>query len=243
VWFGGSQLARDLSAPELEQRWAATPTSLPDDRHRTRLQAPRQTAAIDASHAATRAREVLARLGNGTAGHTDADHADVADGIAYAALELMVGMASAVEGYGGGPFTDAATLYELAATTPHRVQPSQWAPVAAELRTAAQRLSRTARLPRTGHAGIAVAALITALAALLAEIAAWREQSGQPRQAAAAHGAAGALNTAVPANDHDRTESKVVPKSEQRHAARQLATRPARPGWPKPAEPRAGRPH
>ena len=75
------------------------------------------------------------------------------------------------------------------------------APVAAELRIAALRLSRVSALSRNGRGALATAALIVALAALIAEIAAWREQTQQRQQAAAARRAVDLLNADVAANE------------------------------------------
>jgi hypothetical protein len=136
---------------------------------------------------------VLAAVDSGEAGDgagTGLTNAEQAEGIAHTTLDMLVAAAWAVEGATSGPVTAAARVYERAAATPYRVQPTRWAPVAAELRTAARRLSRISGLSRRASAGIGVTALIVALAALLVEIAAWREQTGQLQQAAAARDAA-----------------------------------------------------
>jgi hypothetical protein len=142
VWFGGSQLARDLSAPKLEHRWLTAPP-LPQsdwdhDRYGTVSHAERKAAVADATGAVGKARDALTAV-NAGGGATSAYGAgcgdeDVADGIAHATLDLMLATARSVEGYDGGPLTDAARVYERAAATPYRVQPARWAPVAVELR-------------------------------------------------------------------------------------------------------------
>jgi len=215
VWFGGSQLARDLSAPKLMQRWASAPATPPPltgdkyDRHAATSRAERHASVNDAKMVADHARHTLAAV---ITNHAAKDHidntrmglsdADRADGIAHATLDLMVATAKAVEGHDGGPLTQAALRYEQAAATPYQVQPARWAPVAAELRTAARRLSRVGALSRRGSTATAVAALIVSLAALVTEIAAWRELTGQLRQAAAAREAAAMLPAPSDASSH-----------------------------------------
>ncbi|MBP2323782.1 hypothetical protein JOF56_004167 [Kibdelosporangium banguiense] len=197
VWFSGSKLARDLSAPKLTARWASAPAAPPplprDERDRTAIGRAEHAAAIkDAASATTQAHSVLTLATSSTldttTGNADASLVDAeqADSIAHATLDMMVATAAVIEGHDRGPLTAAAVAYERAAATPHRVQPIQWAPVAAELRTAARRLARVGVVSRRGNTGIAVAALLAALVSLLAEIAAWRQQTGQLQQAAAA---------------------------------------------------------
>jgi relaxase-like protein len=244
VWFGGSQLARDLSAPKLEHRWASTST-LPagdDDSHGTSSQAERKSALEDATGAVDRARAVLVSVGSGTLGNdvngADLADEDVGDGIAHTTLDLMFAAAKIVEGYDQGPLTDAARVYERAAATPYRVQPSRWAPVAAELRTAARRLARIGVLTRRETSGIATVALIVALAGLLAEIAAWREQTQQPRQADASRQAATLLAASgypgrrptAPYSRPEQSARQSPPAAEQRPSQRDTTSRLSRPG-------------
>ena len=181
VWFSGSRLARDLSAPKLVTRWASAhapwPPIPPTERERSRVgQAERRAAIEDVTASVTQARTAVTAAGGDGIG----------DGVAHSTLDVLVVAAKVFEGYEPGPITAAARAFEQAAATPHVVQPTQWAPVAAELRTAARRLARTGAWHRSGRNNVAVATLLVALAALVAEIAAWRELRGHRQQAIAA---------------------------------------------------------
>jgi hypothetical protein len=208
VWFGGVRLARDLSAPRLTARWASAPAPWPplprDERdHGTTVgRAERRAAVEDATRVVIEARSMLAAPtadsdrdndgGTLVLGGRAAENSLV-EGVANAALDMLVVTAHVIEGYESGPLTAAAVAYERAALTPLRVQPSTWAPIATELRTASRRLAHTGVISRTRHSGAALTALILALGALVAEIAAWREQAGHRSQSAAAWSAASQL--------------------------------------------------
>lgn len=218
VWFAGSQLARDLSAPKLMQRWTSTPVLAPlpaDDAWSDRgTTSPAERLAVveRATRAAVQARDTVALLiCRDDLSPDSVDVADLGDGVAHATLDLMGATAVAVEGYDHGPITSAALVYERAALTPFRVQPARWAPVAAELRIVARLLYRASPVRRRGTSGVAVAGLIVALAALVAEIAAWREQSQQLCQAAVAHDAAGLLSAAGASLFDQGPRAKVQP--------------------------------
>lgn len=204
VWFTGSQLARDLSAPKLTQRWAAVQQGPSDRSHHVGGSglAERLTTLERAAEAALRARDALAPEVRTTSSHsrTDPDQTDLVDGVAHATLDLLVATAKCADRFDPrslidvGPLTTAAHAYERAAMSPYRVQPSVWAPVAVELRLAARQLIRAGALTKSGRTGVAVVALIVALAALVAEVAAWREQNQQLPQAVAARQSARLLN-------------------------------------------------
>jgi hypothetical protein len=213
VWFGGSRLARDLSAPRLTARWSSAPVPWPPlprderDHGSTVGRAERRAAVEDATRVVIEARSMLAAPtadrdddgGTPVVGGRAAENSLV-EGVANAALDMLVVTADAIEGYEPGPLTAAAVAYERAALIPLRVQPSTWAPIAAELRTASRRMARAGVIPRTRHSGAALTALILALAALVAEIAAWREQAGHRSQSVAAWAAASQLRQDVTAH-------------------------------------------
>jgi hypothetical protein len=237
VWFGGSTLARDLSAPKLMQRWASAPAPPPSLPHRdgehpalvSASFAERRAALADAHAAATRAGQALAAHiahGTGDDGNGDViswpsvDHlgltsVDHGDGIAHAALDLMVATGRAM-GNDASRVATAATIYERAAATAYLVQPTRWAPVAAELRRAARRLSRAGVQGARGNTGVAVVALLMALASLLTEIASWRDQTRQPAQADAARTAAAAVTAEADAlvRDHSSIRLKLAARRE-----------------------------
>jgi hypothetical protein len=190
VWFSGSSLARDLSAPMLLQRWASAVGAADFVRPSPASHAERLEAIAAATDAATRARDVLAAILH----ITNAAEAETADGIAHATLDLLTATAHGLESLDSGPITTAAKAYQLAAITPYRVQPIRWAPIAVDLRAAARRLAHAGALSRRGNTGVALAALIAALASLLAEVSAWRELTQQRQQFDAARRAADLLN-------------------------------------------------
>lgn len=194
VWFSGSHLARDLSAPKLMARWASAPAPVPpplqpEGERASARQAERLAAVQDATDAAARARDALAGMARAVR-DDDADtkeQIELAEGIAHATLDVVVAATNVVDGSRKStPLMAAALAYERAALMPYRVQPSRWAPVAVELRTAARRLSRINMATRRGNVGVAVVALLVSLAALVAEIAAWHELRRQRAQAIAA---------------------------------------------------------
>jgi hypothetical protein len=261
VWFGGARLARDLSAPRLTARWGSAPGPWPPlprderDRSSTVGRAERKAAVEDAAGVVTTAGSSLVARAYDGQGHAvpgdrplDVDHAE---SVANATLEMLVVTARVVEGYERGPLSAAVTAYERAAVTPHRVQPSRWAPIAVELRTASRRLARTGVLSRRGSSGVALSSLILALAALVAEVAAWREQAGHHQQAAAARLATARLHEdaaahSVPARLAQPvrlalTEAPTLPAPGPRKPASPLdGQRPFRP-QPPPGPPQAGR--
>jgi hypothetical protein len=208
VWFGGARLARDLSAPRLVARWASAPAPWPPlprderDRSSTVGRVERLGAVEDATRIVNEARSELHELmldsdtgkdsGETVPGGRPAS-GSLGQGVASAALDMLLVTARVVEGNETGPLTLAMVAYERAALTPHRVQPSRWAPIAVELRTASRRLARAGAVSRVGRNGAALTALILALTALVVEIAAWREQAGHSAQADAARAAASQL--------------------------------------------------
>ncbi len=255
VWFGGARLARDLSAPKLAARWASAPGPWPPlprderDRSSTVGRAERKAAVEDATDVLTAARSTLVTL----ASDSDTDptgrgdqllEADHAESIANATLDMLVVTARAVEDDERGSLTAAVTAYERVAVIPHRVQPSIWAPIAVELRTASRRLARAGVLSRRGPSGVAVSALILALAALVAEIAAWREQAGHHQQGAAAQLATARLReygAAHPAPARPVHAAPTLPApGPQRPLSSLEGQRPFRP-QPPPGPPQTGK--
>ncbi|MCE7010018.1 hypothetical protein LWC34_45510 [Kibdelosporangium philippinense] len=193
IWFSGSSLARDLSAPKLTRRWASAVGSPSFASPRPASRAERLEAITAATDTVTHARDVLAANLN----TDDAASVDTVDGIAHAALDLLTATARGVEGPDAGPITAAATTYQLAAATPRRVQPTRWAPTAVELRAAARRLAQAGALSRRGSTGVALVVLIVALASLIAEVSVWRELTQQRQQSDAARRAADLLQSAT----------------------------------------------
>ena len=236
---------------EVERRLGLTPTSPADKtapRRPTRAETEkaarvglpttsreylreRRAALEQAAEAVIHARDALVA---GTRNGESHPH-DVADGVAHATLDLMVATAKVVDVHDRGPIATAALVYERAAATPYRVQPSRWAPLAAELRMAARQLSRVGARSRSDRTGEAVVALIVALAALVVEVAAWREQNRQRQQAAAARRAAALLN-----EDANAHQTRVEAGERVRPAVAQKQGRPPtsddRPSLPLPGQ-------
>ncbi|WAL67704.1 hypothetical protein ORV05_07980 [Amycolatopsis cynarae] len=242
VWFRVSQLARDLSAPKLLERWAsapAPPSSLPRDerdRFATTSRAERTIAVEEATLAAKRASGALAALNTRQqlSAVSEAVSED-ADAIAHAIHDLLLSAARGIDGHElrfdrrEAPVWTAAMEYERAAATPWRVQPARWGPIAAELRTAARRLARVGVLSRRGREGDGIAVLLVALVALIAEIAAWRESTQRRRQADSARRAAKVLESCAGTNGRRYPAAgslRVTPPEAVTDSQRQQGQRP-----------------
>lgn len=229
VWFGGSRLAHDLSAPKLMHRWASTrgPADLNDTTGLSR-NAHVLDMAAEATHSARRHMKALVEAEDTSAGGGG-------DDIAHAAADMVIAVSKAIDGPVSGPLSDAVEAYEWVAVAPHRVQPVRWKGVAVELRQAARSLLKAGVLSRRARTGPEAVALVLALVALVAEIAAWREQAGQLRQAAEARQAAGFLNShsivQVQRSSTAQLGSSQMPSPERAALARRLNQ-----------QPRAGRP-
>jgi hypothetical protein len=217
VWFAGSTLARDLSLIKLRARWAATPrmTAIPPaPQERRRVgQAEVDTAVAEAVTAIEQATNTLAAttrtatssvegtetLTSGpasttadlTAASSDSDvpAGELAAGIVHAVEDMLIAVSettaplTASPAPRGGP----ADIYQRAARQPRVGQPTEWGPVATELRTAACRLLAVGKLAGRPGSAAAGAALVLALASLIAEVAAYHDTRRQLAQASAAH--------------------------------------------------------
>ncbi|MEU4740667.1 hypothetical protein AB0G02_09380 [Actinosynnema sp. NPDC023658] len=185
VWFGGSSLAHDLSAPKLMARWAAA------DMY--------SSTADPLTNVATAVEAARSQVAAGSP----------SDDIAHATADVLIAVATTFEGRKSGPLTAAYNAYEWAATTPRHVQPSRWSDIAVGLRGAARDLLKAGLLTRRASTGILVVGLLLVLASLLAEIAAARQRSGHHRQATEAHRAATTVSTyAASLSARQRPEQK-----------------------------------
>jgi hypothetical protein len=132
VWFGGARLARDLFAPKLMARWASASAPWPplprDERDRGAAvgRAERLGAVEDAARIVGEARsELHALIGDSDSGEDSGEtvpgvrtaDGSLGEGVANAALDMLVVTARAVEGYEPGPLTSAMVAYERAALT------------------------------------------------------------------------------------------------------------------------------
>jgi hypothetical protein len=189
VWFGGSRLAHDLSAPKLMQRWASAhgQADLPNAPGLPYAARVLETA-VEATHNARRHMKALVEADDTSAGSGG-------DDIAHAAADMVIAVSKAIDGPVPGTLSDAMAAYEWVAVAPHRAQPIRWAGVAVDLRVSARELLKAGVLSRRARTGTGAIALVLALGALVAEIAAWRQQSGQLRQAAEARRAADLLSS------------------------------------------------
>lgn len=183
VWFGGSSLAHDLSAPKLTARWAATrqPAQDPADVRRTPDELlTRATQAVDNARHHLAARIDASDVSDGSDGSDG-------DDIAHATADMLLAVSRTLGGPTPGVLAEVVVVYERAATAPRRIQPVWWAEVSVALRTAARDLLKAGMFTKRNSTGLLAAALILTLAALLAQIAAWRQLNRHHAQATAAN--------------------------------------------------------
>ena len=221
VWYAGRSLARDLTLPQLAQRWASAPTpgpQLPPEptEHATVGRAERTAALTNATSAARAAAASL------TAGDSDDG-----GGVAHAAGDLLTALGQVI------PDTPAtvglreqlrgvAEGYDRAARTPGVGQPLVWSTCAQGLRTAAWQLAAVRVISVGGSDAAAAALLLAALAALAAEVAAYHAARARHIQAAAARRAHTELVASRPVDTRPgRGEGPVRP------GAQRVARRPA----------------
>jgi hypothetical protein len=199
VWFSGSSLAHDLSAPKLTSRWVDTNASVPLGDAPSGARRDANDVLARATRATDNARHHLAAILDASDTSTDGS----GDDIAHATADMLIAVATTIDGPTPGALTEAAASYEWAAAAPHRGQPVQWSQVAVELRTAARDLLKAGILSKRASTSLIAIGLLVALAALLAQIAAWRQQTGQAQQAIAAQRAADLVNTDSNTRKHD----------------------------------------
>jgi hypothetical protein len=184
VWYAGRSLARDLTLPQLAQRWASAPApgpQLPPEptEHATVGRAERTAALTNATTAAEAATQALA-TGEGDGG-----------GIAHAAGDLLTALGQVIPDRAASVelrehLQAVAEVYDRAARTPGVGQPLVWSAPAQALRTAAWQLAAVGSITVTGSDAAGAAMLLAALAALAAEVAAYHQARARHIQAAAA---------------------------------------------------------
>ncbi len=185
VWYGGCGLARDLSLPQLERRWAGAagpgqPIPPEPGERATVGRAQRAVALADATSAAQGA---AASLATGE---------DDDGGIAHAAGDLLTALAQVTPESAAGVRERLARVaegYDRAARTPGVGQPLVWGTHARALRTAAWQLAAVRVLSGRGSDAAGAAMLAAALAVLVVEVAAYHAARARHIQAAAARGA------------------------------------------------------
>ena len=173
VMFGGGSLARDLSLPRLEARWAAAGGGAGHPGPVVVEGAEREAVWTQAARAASRAAELV--------------RSDPAQGgdAASAAAEILGAASRLIEGEGGGPLSAAARDYDRAARERYRAAPAP-SQAGSVLRAAALVLARTnPRRPGRAEA-VRVAVLVTQMARLSASIRDLRAAQGRLAQAKAA---------------------------------------------------------
>jgi hypothetical protein len=233
VWYAGRTLARDLSLPQLAQRWdsaPAPPAQVPPEptEHASVGRAERAAALANATAAAEQAAQALAAgLGDGS-------------GIAHATGDVLTALAHVI------PDTPATTVlreqlagvteaYHRAARTPRVGQPVAWDSTAQALRTAAWQLAAVQALSVRGSDAGGTAMLLAALAALAAEVAAYHQARARHAQALAARRAHSELVASRPADTRPGRGPALGRPGEQR-GVRRLSERAAdmlgRPGAP-----------
>jgi hypothetical protein len=196
VWYAGRSLARDLTLPQLQQRWASAPAPGPQlapepTEHATVGRAERTAALTNATTAAEAATRALV-VGEGDGG-----------GIAHAAGDLLTALGQVIpERAATTELRDhlqtVAEVYDRAARTPGVGQPGVWSAPAQALRTAAWQLAALRSITVTGSDAAGATMLLAALAALAAEVAAYHQARARHIQAAAARRAHRELVAARP---------------------------------------------
>ncbi len=198
VWYAGRSLARDLTLPQLQQRWASAPAPGPQlapepTEHATVGRAERTAALTNATTAAETATRAL-EAGDGEGG-----------GIAHAAGDLLTALGQVIPDRAATAglrdhLRGVAEVYDRAARTPGVGQPRTWSTPAQALRTTAWQLAAVGAITATGSDAAAAAMLLAALAALAAEIAAYHAARARHIQAAAARRAHTELVATRPAD-------------------------------------------
>jgi hypothetical protein len=184
VWYAGRSLARDLTLPQLAQRWASAPAPGPQlapepTEHATVGRAERTAALTNATTAAEAATQALAT------GDSDGG------GIAHAAGDLLTALGQVIPDRAASVelrehLQAVAEVYDRAARTPGVGQPLVWSAPAQALRTSAWQLAAVGSITVTGSDAAGAAMLLAALAALAAEVAAYHQARARHIQAAAA---------------------------------------------------------
>jgi hypothetical protein len=210
VWYAGRTLARDLSLPQLAERWdsaPAPPAQLPPEptEHASVGRAERSAALTNATTAAEAATQALA-TGEGDGG-----------GIVHAAGDLLTALGQVIPERAASTqlrehLQAVAEVYDRAARTPGVGQPGVWSAPAQALRTAAWQLAALRSITVTGSDSAGAAVLLAALAALAAEVAAYHQARARHIQAAAARRAHHELVAARPVDTRPgRGEAPVRP--------------------------------
>ena len=188
VWFGGGQLAPDLTLPKLRQRWAAPDGTLRTENPRVRVSA---AARVDALRQAARALNDAA-VDIGRLGTADPQAAKAA---VQSTADVLATVAHAVEGRGGGVLTDAAELMDKAAR-----EPGGWVARATDrshqLRSMARLIHLMGRISGDEDT-YALLALLLDVARFGDTLASLREAQHRLHQATAARKAAVLLRAAV----------------------------------------------
>jgi hypothetical protein len=232
VWYAGRSLARDLTLPQLQQRWASAPAPPPQlapepTEHATVGRAERTAALTNATTAAERATQALAT------GDSDGG------GIAHAAGDLLTALGQVIPDRAVSvglreQLQAVAEVYDRAARTPGVGQPQVWSAPAQALRTAAWQLAALRSITVTGSDAAGAAMLLVALAALAAEVAAYHQARARHIQAAAARRAHSELVASRPIDTRPgRGEAPVRPGA-ARVARRRVVPAPETLGRPGP---------
>lgn len=257
VWYAGGSLARDLTLPQLQQRWASAPAPGPQlapepTEHATVGRAERTAALTNATTAAEAATRAL-KVGDGGEG----------GGIAHAAGDLLVALGQVIPERAAtvglrDHLRGVAEVYDRAARTPGVGQPRLWNTPAQALRTTAWQLAAVGSITVTGSDAAGAAMLLAALAALAAEIAAYHAARARHIQAAAARRAHTELAATRPVDTRPgpaqgptrpgmaRRHPQPAPDTLGHHPATTVTRPPPQPGPPLPAPapgqtPRSGR--
>jgi len=218
VWYAGRTLARDLSLPQLAQRWESAPAP------------PEQVPPEPTEHASVGRVERAAALTNATAAADQAAQALAAGqgdggGIAHAAGDVLTALAHVIPDTAATAalreqLAGVTEAYDRATRTPRVGQPVAWDSTAQALRTAAWQLAAVRSLSVRGSDAGGTAMLLAALAALAAEVAAYHQARARHAQALAARRAHSELVASRPPDTRPARGQTLGRPGEQRGVRR-----------------------
>jgi hypothetical protein len=196
VFFGGRQLAPDLSWPKLCCRWQDTAPAPPGEAGASSEAHDQPQRVIPSERpAAWRGAAVVSAVATLELAALSATDPQPGSDLASAAAGLISVVARAVEGRRGGRVTAAADAYDRAGREPNGRVPTP-TPTGDRIRIAARLL---AQVGRAGHQDTDdVHALIAALVDLVEAVAQLRDRQERPAQAVAARQSAQRLAAALP---------------------------------------------
>jgi hypothetical protein len=220
VWYSGGSLAKDLTLPKVQAKWASVRASRPIP------PAPGEMSAVGRAERAAAVAEAVSAMEHATAALAAGEQVE-GPGIAHAVEDMVTAVSIVGEKDRPVAWRDrAADRYQRAARSSGIGQPRTWGPIPRDLRSAAWRLAAIRALVPSRRDDGGAAALVVALSALIAEVAAYHEQRQCLAQARAARAANDVLS---------RPPGRLAPSSTPGGPGRSTRGRPvARPDVPTP---------